>query len=296
MSNINVKEIKGKKPGKTIVILAGVHGDETCGVRAFDFLIPRIKIDAGKVFFIYANLKAIKQNKRFVEKNLNRCFFKEQLQEIKNSLEGKTAREIMPYLDQADVMLDIHASFTDGSIPFVICDELNIQEAHIFEAEKIVCNIDPFEPGSTDYYMNLQKKAAFCFECGYLGDFKTNEIAQKAIFDFLIYYNCIPGSNSSQKKSSIIKIVGLYKNKYGPFILSRYFKDFEMIKTKTLIGFDGEKKIYGEKGNIVLFARDRETLNDECFLIGEDVTNVYTQLERNIIKSEKIQSDKGVLE
>src|SRR3989344_7330825 len=111
MTNIRVIEKFGSKPGKTVVILAGVHGNEVCGINAFNSLIPKIKIDFGRVFFIYANLEAIRENKRCVEKNLNRCFFREQEQEIGESLEGKTAKEIIPFLDKADVMLDVHASF-----------------------------------------------------------------------------------------------------------------------------------------------------------------------------------------
>jgi len=92
-SNIKVICKKGGKTGKTTLILAGVHGNEKCGIIAFDKIIKNIKIESGKVYFIYSNLKAIKQNKRYIEKNLNRCFFKKQSKEIKLSLEGNTARE-----------------------------------------------------------------------------------------------------------------------------------------------------------------------------------------------------------
>ena len=126
-SNIRVVEKQGTKEGKNLVVLVGVHGNEVCGVKAADLLLPKLKIKSGTVTFIYANLEAIKQNKRFVEQNLNRCFFNEQSSDVKQSLEGKTAREIISYLDKADALLDIHASLTKDSVPFVICDESNIQ-------------------------------------------------------------------------------------------------------------------------------------------------------------------------
>lgn len=269
MTNIKVIEINGNKPGKTVAILAGVHGNEVCGIKAFDSLIPKIKINSGKTIFIYANLEAIKQNKRFVEKNLNRCFLKEQPIEIAESLEGRTAKEIMPFLDKAQAMLDIHASFTKDSLPFIICDEKWINEAGIFDASLVSYNWDPFEPGSTDYYMNLQGKPGFCYECGYLADENTSKRAEKAIKQFLIWTGCCTGTLKI-KNQKVIRINSIYKNSVAPFTKSRYFPDFTKLKNKTLIGREGEKEIYGEEEDILLFVRDCQSLNEECFLIGKE--------------------------
>ena len=132
MTNIKVITKIGKETGKNTVILAGVHGDESYGVRMLEKLIPKLNITKGKVTFIYANLEAIKQNKRFIEYNLNRCFLKNQPKEIEDSLEGKTAKEIMPYLEEADFALDLHASGTPNSTPFIIC------QPQTFEFTKIL--------------------------------------------------------------------------------------------------------------------------------------------------------------
>jgi succinylglutamate desuccinylase len=271
-SNIKIVEKQGKNEGKNLVILVGVHGNEVCGVKAADLLLQKLKIDSGKVTFVYSNLEAIKQNKRYVEQNLNRCFFNQQSSEIGQSLEGKTAKEIMPYLEEADAMLDIHASLTKDSVPFLICQESNIEIAKIFCAEKIVCNIDEFQPGSTDSYMNLQNKPGLCFECGYANDSKTQTIAEKAIISFLIYYGCIKSKiNQPRNNPKIINIIGLYKNKYGLFKSRKYFKDFEKMKERALIGLDGNKEVFVDKGKVVLFVRNRKELNEECFLIGEEI-------------------------
>ncbi len=269
-SNIKIVEKQGEYGGKKLVVLVGVHGNELCGVKAADFLLPKLKINIGKVTFIYANLEAIKQNKRFVEQNLNRCFLNQQPFKIKQSLEGRTAREIMPYLEEADAMLDIHASFTKDSIPFVICDESNTEIANIFSVGKVVYNIDSFHPGSTDGYMNLQNKPGFCFECGYANDSKTQTVAEEAIISFLTYYGCIENKiNQLINNPKLIKIIDIYRNKYGHFKSNRDFNDFEEMKEKTIIGLDGDKEVFVDEGQLVLFVRDREKLNEECFLVGK---------------------------
>ncbi len=273
-TNIKVIELKSNKPGKNIVVLAGVHGNEICGIKAFDKLISTLKIDAGKVTFIYSNLEAIKQNKRFIEKNLNRCFFQEQDKDIKNSLEGKTAKEIIPYLEKADTMLDVHASASPNSQPFVICDESLIREANIFDVKLVVCNFDEFEPGSTDYYMNQLSKKGFGIECGYMDDVNSSEFAEKAIITFLVSNGCIKGSLNIKENQRFLKIINLYKNKFGKFIKSREFSDFELLAGKIIVGSDRDKAVYGNKGDILLFVRDRDDLNSECFLVAKEISKV----------------------
>ena len=271
MSNIKAVVIKGKLPGKNLVVLIGVHGNEICGIKAADKLVSELEIKKGKVTFIYSNLEAIKQNKRFIDLNLNRCFLKDQPKEMNESLEGKTAREIMPFLEEADSLLDIHASNSKDSLPFVICDESQLEDASIFRANLVTFNWDEFEPGSTDYYMNIQGKEGFGFECGYLGDPKTQEVAEEAIQNFLSYFGATNKKSINQNNQEYLKIVGLYKNKNGPFKKSKEFEDFKELSEKTLVGKDKNEEIFAKKGEILLFVRDRDSLNEECFLTAKRI-------------------------
>ncbi|MEK6848662.1 MAG: succinylglutamate desuccinylase/aspartoacylase family protein [Nanoarchaeota archaeon] len=274
MSNIRVIEKISTRPGNTLVVLSGIHGNEICGVKAFDDMISNLTIESGKVYFIYANLKAIKQNKRFIDYNLNRLFRRTIPKEAFESLEVKTAKEIVPYLKKADAMLDIHASFTPNSFPFVICDKKWIKTSNIFNANIVSFNWDKFEPGSTDYYMNKQRKPGFCYECGFLKDPASTNKAKRAIMQFLIYYKCLSGRLTLESNQRIIKIIGLYKNKYGVFRKSKDFKDFELLKEDTIVGKDGNKKIIVDKGKLIIFARDIDNLGEECFLMAKESDNM----------------------
>ncbi|MBM3233042.1 hypothetical protein FJZ18_02660 [Candidatus Pacearchaeota archaeon] len=272
LNNIKVVKLLGSGKGKTLVILSAIHGNEVCGIKAFDKLIPKLKIKAGVVYFIYANLEAIKRNRRFVEYNLNRAFLKELPDSIKDTLEGRTAREIMPYLERADMMLDIHASNSKESIPFIICGQQSLELAQALPAQVIAYNFDEFEPGSTDYFMNIQNKIGVGVECGFLEDPESQRRAEEAIFSFLRFAGAINGEAKTYSDKTFYKIVKLYKNKLFSFKKSRDFSDFELLKKKTLIGKEGEKEIYAGQGEIVLFVRDRENIDGECFLVAKEVT------------------------
>lgn len=265
-----ITEKKGKLPGKNILVLAGVHGNESFGVDAINEVISSLKITKGKVTFIIANPEAIKQNKRFIEFNLNRCFLKLQPNEIYDSLEGKIARKLMPYLEDADWLLDIHGSNSQGSIPFIICEEQSFEVAKQLPFDIISYNWDRFQPGSSDYYMNTQNKIGICAECGYLGDSSSKEKAKQTITDFLILAGSIKGKIKNNPEKKFIKIASQYKNRYGKFKKSRNFKDFELLDKNEVIGKDKNKKIYAKSGDRLLFVRDRENIGEECFLIAKE--------------------------
>jgi len=268
LENSTVFIHQAERPGNTALIIAGIHGNERCGVEACENFLKDFEIQQGKLIVIYANKEAIARNTRCKEYNLNRCFLKQQPEAMAVSLEGRTAKALMPYLNEADVLLDLHASFSLESQPFVICDEKNVELAKIFSAEKVLTNIDAFHPGSTDAYMNNQGKIAFCSECGYLGDEKATSVAEEAIRAFLqAREECF--KNLPQRKQAVYKVVTLFRNTKEPFKMAREFKDFEELKEKTLIGYEGEKSIFGEKDDVLLFVRNAPSINEECFLVAQ---------------------------
>ncbi len=273
MSNIKVIEKIGKELGKNVVVLVCVHGNESFGCEILDKIVPSLKIDAGKIVFIYANLESIRQNKRFIDFNLNRCFLRDQPEEIRNSLEGKTAGEIMPYLEEADTMLDIHASTIENSVPFVICDPQSFGLAKIMPFKIVSYNWDEFEPGSTDYYMNIQEKIGLGIECGYLGDPESKERGEKALMNFLKKTGAIKGDVVETHNQKFYKIIYLHKNKNGPFKKAKDFSNFEKLKENTIIGHDGEEPIYAQKGDFILFVHNRKDVGEECFLIAREESN-----------------------
>ena len=256
-----ITQIIGKENGPTSIIFAGIHGDEKCGVDALKRTLLNLKIERGRVLFGYGNPRAIEANKRFVEANLNRMFKNDGLLS-KNDMESyeyKRAQFLKSYLNQADALLDIHASFTPNSKPFVICEENAKGVIEYLPVDLIVSGFDKVEPGGTDYYMNSIGKIGICIECGYLGNPESTEIAQKGILAFLKARGHIL-NDVVAKKQSYIRMYDLYSTKTNNFTLSKTFYDFEEISKDQIVGIDGKKEIKTEKDSIILFARNREQI------------------------------------
>lgn len=265
-----ITQLTGKEAGPTSIILVGVHGDERCGIDALASILLTLEIERGKVLFAYGNPRAIELNRRFTEANLNRMFKSDSLlSDIeKRSYEYQRAQFLKKYLNQADALLDVHASFTPNSKPFVICEKNSKGIVEYLPVDLVVTGFDQVEPGGTDYYMNSIGKIGICVECGYLGNLESTEIAKKSILAFLKARGHLPNDMMAIKQS-YIQMYDIYMTKSNSFSLSKLFDDFEEVSKDQLLGMDGSREVRAEKESVILFARNREQIGDEAFLLGE---------------------------
>jgi succinylglutamate desuccinylase len=266
-------EISGAENGPQSIILAGTHGDEVCGIKALEKILPSLKIERGRVFFGYGNPRAIERNVRFTEANLNRMFKDDLLlsEKEKRSYEYGRSRFLMEYLDRSEALLDLHASFVPKSDPFIICNDNAWEIIKYFSPDIVVSGLDDIEPGGTDCYMNRNGKIGICVECGYLGDNDSAKQAEDAVFHFLVARGHIKADIKAGPRKSFIKVYILYITKTDSFVLSKKFDDFEEIAKGEMIGMDGKEEIRADRDSIILFARGRKAKGDEAFVLGECV-------------------------
>lgn len=263
--------IQGQSDGPTSVILGGVHGNEVCGVEAIDAILPTLSIEHGTLWVGKANLRAIDQNVRFVDTNLNRMFVDDELlssAEMEGYEYGR-AQEIKSILQEADALLDVHASFTPGARPFAICEPNAKEIVSNLPIDLVVSGFDEVEPGGTDYYMNKLGKIGICIECGYLGDPATTDIAIASIKSFLAVRGHIDqGAPADGQTQEYIRMYKLYKTKVN-FSLDHDFEDFERVNEGQTLGTDGEEVVQADQDGIIVFARNRPSASEEAFLLGK---------------------------
>jgi succinylglutamate desuccinylase len=264
-----VIQLNGKIPGSTSVVLACVHGNETCGVELFKNVLPSLQIQAGSVVFAYGNPRAIEADARFVEANLNRMFKAAGMltNKEKDSYEYKRAQFLKPLLQNADALLDIHASTNPNSQPFVICEPNAYEITKFFPVSFIVSGFDAVEPGGTDYYMNSIGKVGICVECGYMKDPESSARATESLFAFLKARGHIE-NDLQPKLQTHIGVYSLYLTQTDNFILSKAFDDFEKVTTGQIIGTDGGADVKADRESVILFAQNLDKKGEEAFLLG----------------------------
>ncbi len=119
-----VFELKGSF-NKTITLCTLVHGNEVGGIEVFFKLLEDIRTKRlnpkSNLRMILGNVDAYLEDKRFIETDLNRAFG---LTEHKKKEELR-AKEFEKYLQDTDVLIDIHQTIGPTSTPFYIFEYEN---------------------------------------------------------------------------------------------------------------------------------------------------------------------------
>ena len=103
-------------PKPLITLVACMHGNEQFGLRVIEAIEKKSDLKSF-VQMLIANEEAVADNKRFLEKDLNRAFGRTN----GNSHEEKLAIQILPIIKSSTYVLDIHTTTSkiDGMVPIV---------------------------------------------------------------------------------------------------------------------------------------------------------------------------------
>ena len=129
------------RPGPTVMVQALTHGNEFCGAYALDYLFrERIRPAAGKLALAFANVNAYARfdfddpdASRYIDEDYNRVWGDDVLFGARDSAELRRARQLQPFVDAADYLLDIH-SMPEPCRPIMVC---GIVDKHVELARKV---------------------------------------------------------------------------------------------------------------------------------------------------------------
>jgi predicted deacylase len=121
-------QFHGADEGPHVMLLALMHGNEFSGAIALDRLLRAgIAPRCGKLTFGFVNLAAFDRfdpgmptASRFIDDDLNRIWDSRLLRSSHQSTELARARQILPLVESADILLDLH-SMLWPSAPLILC-------------------------------------------------------------------------------------------------------------------------------------------------------------------------------
>jgi len=116
------------RPGAKVMVQALTHGNEICGAIALDWLLAqRFRPQAGSLTLAFANVAAYARfdprdpfPSRLVDEDYNRVWADATLFGPGNTVELRRARELRPFVDAAERLLDIH-SMSEPCRPLMVC-------------------------------------------------------------------------------------------------------------------------------------------------------------------------------
>jgi predicted deacylase len=120
------------KPGPSVMVQALTHGNEFSGAIALDYLLTeKVRPLKGKLTFAFANVAAFERfdfadpdRSRCIDEDYNRVWADEVLLGTRESAELRRARELRPFVDGADHLLDLH-TMTEPCRPIMVCGMLD---------------------------------------------------------------------------------------------------------------------------------------------------------------------------
>ena len=123
-----VSQFDSGLPGPTVMIQALTHGNEFCGAIALDTLLcDGLKPRAGKLTIAFANVAAYARfdfddpdRSRYIDEDYNRVWADAALLGPGDSVELRRARELRPFVDAAEYLLDLH-SMHEPCAPIMVC-------------------------------------------------------------------------------------------------------------------------------------------------------------------------------
>ena len=200
-------EVAADREGEHVMVVGGTHGNEPAGVNAMVGFHRRlkdgeIKLNNGKVSLLLGNPQAYRNDRRYVDRDLNRSF----CDPDNATLEERRAGEIIAYLDcnnDIAALLDLH-SVSIGDFKICVYEKDNTQSLNLaLSISDIPLHFayhPDHMPGTLIQAAGTHQICSLIVECGnHLSRSATN-MALDLIYSILVHKKLIDASLWSEKK------------------------------------------------------------------------------------------------
>lgn len=307
-----IGEVHGSNKGPTLMIFAGIHGNEKAGVLAAEKVLHKIREENilfnGNVHFILGNINALNRNVRFMDADLNRIWTRDKMEEIKKDsvvLNAETREQISIYEILINVLknesgpyyfLDLHTT-SSPSVPFItISDSLNNRKFSSYFPVPIVLGIEEYLEGPLLTFINDHGYISLGFEGGQHTDPESVVNCEYFIWKSLVHSGCVEKDQVKdfQKyrdhfsemccKHQFFEITYRYAlENPQDFRMNSEFQNFEPIDKDQLLAFHRGKEVRAEQSGRI-FMPLYQTQGEEGFFILKNISKFWLGLSKVVRK------------
>lgn len=291
-----IGKIEGHQKGATIVFFAGIHGNETAGVFALDKAFKNInkKDVKGNIYGISGNLKALKENKRFITKDLNRLWTEEDLKNLKNKTifeeDEQEQVELLELLNKIIdtetgpfYFIDLHTT-SSKTLPFITINDamINRKFSKLFPVP-VVLGIEEYLSGPLLSYINQLGYLSLGFESGqhdtkeavlsaeafiYLALVYSEVLSRTSVLGFSIYHKLLKDlANQNTNAFEVVFRHGISKDEN--FRMLNGFESFQDIQKGTALAKSNGNVITSKRKATLFMPLYQKTGNDGYYLINK---------------------------
>ena len=303
-----IGEVLGSENGPTMVVFAGIHGNEKAGVLAVERVLARIRKEnfyfKGNVHFIMGNITALNKDVRFMDADLNRIWTHDKMKELKADsflLDSETREQIQIYALIKEILstergpfyfLDLHTT-SSPSVPFVtISDSLNNRKFASYFPVPVVLGIEEYLEGPLLTFINDHGYIALGFEGGQHTDPESVVNCEYFVWKSLVHSGCIDREQVADFDKyrkhfaslccshQFFEITYRYALSNGEdFEMRPDFENFESIHRDQLLAFSGGREIRSEqKGRIFMPLYQKQ--GEDGFFILKRISRMWLELSK----------------
>ena len=294
------------REGPLIVCLAGIHGNEHAGVEALRILFTLLENEPqvnahfqfqGKLLGIAGNLKALCNNQRYIQHDLNRLWtpaYIRQCQQTPGHQLKNEAEEIVEILDVIQqeinqsqpsrlVVLDLHTTTATGGIFTIANDDPHSVAIGAELHAPVIKGLMSSLKGTTLHYFNSQNlgipTTAVTFESGQHDDPLSVNRAIAATINCLRTTGCVNAAHVENRHDALLieysrglpkiaELIMRHPIQAGDgFVMEPGYRNFQPIKKGTLLAKDKQGPIYAPEDGSILMPLYQKQGDDGFFLI-----------------------------
>jgi len=260
-----VHVVDSGRPGPNVMVQALTHGNEFCGALALKVLFDeKIGPEQGRLTLAFANVAAFARfdfddpdRSRYIDEDYNRVWADEALLGPRDTVELRRARQLRPFVDAADYLLDLH-SMHEPCRPIMVCgsqDKGGAKSAALARRIGVPGDllVDTGHPAGLRMIERggfgdpASPRTAVLIECGQHWEKSAADVAVDTLFRFLLATGAV---NASICKSHsrlappavqrLVRVTEAVVAKSMDFRFPHSFKGLEVIpKAGTVVATDG---------------------------------------------------------
>jgi aspartoacylase len=191
-----------------VTIIGGVHGNEFTGAylikkfEQFPFLIKRSSFET---YTLFGNPKAFEVGRRYIDKDLNRCFHRQELHDpTRSTYEEQRAKTIYEWLGvngkcETNLLMDLHSTTANMGLSIILANThpFNLQlAAYLSSINPLVRVCGATQSSEKNAYLKSLCELSFVIEVGSVAQgvlnadiFNKTEELVHIILDYIEAYN-----------------------------------------------------------------------------------------------------------
>ncbi len=294
--------ISSKPDAPLLIVVGGMHGNETAGVQALHSFLAHIATypDCVQMNFVglVGNLQAINTGQRFIDEDLNRLWNKEMVSRVQGehpgfeSSERQALREMLmvfnylleTYPNSPKFILDLHTTSARGGIFSIINNHETVVDLAAHLGVPMISGLHAELHGTLLGYFADQGIPGLGIETG---QHKDHEAVRNAIsiiwtvmhqmggfvedmFNRELDYHYIRLRNVAADLPPKVEVLYRHPIAYGDeFRMAAEFKNFQPIEAGELIAYDRNGPVIAREEGLLLMPLYQKIGEDGFFIVRE---------------------------